>query len=188
MRTNSDGGLGQQLQIAVRDDSGGGRVVSFPVFANACSVSLIEGGVREQLARSIHEDYVARGTGGAYQRAWGDLDDGSRESSRAAADAIIERLATIGFELEPLRQWGVINEVFTNDQVDRLAADEHARWKAEREAAGWTWGPSRDDTARRNPLLVDWAELPDEAKEYNRRSTRALPQMLARAGFEIARC
>ena len=187
VRTNSDGGLGQQLQTAVRDDGGTGRIVPFPVFANACSVALIEGGVREQLARSIHEDYVARGTGGAYQRAWDELDDASRESSRAAADAIIERLATIGFELQPLRQWGVASAVFAADQVDDLAADEHARWRAEREAAGWRWAPTRDDAAKTNPLLVDWAELSDEAKEHNRRSTEALPQMLARAGFELSR-
>jgi hypothetical protein len=186
VRTNSDGGLGQQLQTAVRGDANG-RVVPFPVFANACSVSLIEGGVREQLARSIHEDYVARGTGGLYQRAWDELDEPSRESSRAAADSIIARLAAIGLELEPLRRWGAAGEQLTSEQVDQLAADEHTRWKAEREAAGWTWGATRDDGSKKNPLLVDWAELSDEAREHTRRSTAALPQMLARAGFEITR-
>lgn len=184
VRTNSDGGLGQRLHDAVRDD---GRIVPFPVFANACSVELIEGGVREQLARSIHDDFVARGTGGDYERPWDDLDDAARESSRSSADAIIGRLGSVGFELEPLRQWGTVSDVFGPDHVERLAADEHARWKAERERDGWTWGAVRDDAAKRNPLLVEWAELPDDAKEHNRATTRSLPQMLARAGFEVVR-
>ena len=186
VRTNSDGGLGQQLAAAVHHDEGRGRILPFPVFANACSLELVEGGVREQLARAIHEDYLARGAGGAFGRPWDDLGDAERDSSRAAADAIIGRLADHGFELEPLRQWGTPAVVLTAGQVDALAAAEHARWKAEREAAGWRWGDARDDAAKTNPLLRDWSEIPEAAREQNRRSTAALPEMLARAGFEIA--
>lgn len=186
VRTNSDGGFGQQLQSAVRDAEGG-RTLTFPVFANACSVGLVEGGVREQLARSIHEDYVARGGSGSYQRAWDDLNDSERESSRAAADAIVSRLAAIGVELEPLRQWGGVEQVFGDEEIEQMAEDEHERWRAERQAAGWSWGATRDDRRKLNPLLVPWEELPEDAKEQNRHSTAALPEMLARAGFEITR-
>ncbi len=115
VRTNSDGGLGEQLAAAVDHGATGGRMVPFPVFASASSLDLIEGGVREQLARSIHEDYVARGTGGAFQRPWSELDDDARDSSRSAADAIIERLTGIGLTLEPPRQWGTPSVVLTAD-------------------------------------------------------------------------
>lgn len=186
VRTNSDGGFGQQLQSTVRDAEGG-RTLTFPVFANACSVGLVEGGVREQLARSIHEDYVSRGGLGSYQRAWDDLSDSERESSRAAADAIVSRLAAIGVELQPLRQWGGVEQVFSDEEIEQLAADEHERWRAERQAAGWSWGATRDDRRKLNPLLVPWEELPEDARRQNRQSTAALPQMLARAGFEITR-
>lgn len=187
VRTNSDGGFGQQLQSAVRTSAAQGRTLTFPVFANACSVALIEGGVREQLARSIHEDYIARGGSGSFQRAWNDLTDVERESSRAAADAIVTRLSTIGVELEPLRQWGAVDITFSAAEVEQLAADEHTRWKSERQAAGWSWGPTRDDTTKKNPLLVDWTDLPEESRAQNRKSTTALPDMLARAGFEVTR-
>lgn len=189
VRTNSDGGFGQQLQSAVRNgEAEVGRTVSFPVFANACSVGLVEGGVREQLARSIHEDYVARGGSGGYQRPWDDLTDVERESSRSAADAIVARLAAIGVELEPLRRWGGVEAgELSDDEVERMAADEHERWRAERAAAGWTWGATRDDQRKLNPLLVAWEELPEDARQQNRQSTAALPRMLARAGFEITR-
>ena len=188
VRTDTDGGFGQHLQRHVGSERGA-RIVSFPFLEQACSVDLIEGGVREQLARAIHDDHVARsGTSSAgLHRAWDDLDDESRESSRAAADAIVGRVAALGGELVPLRQWGAIGGGFGDDEIERLAADEHARWKAEREAAGWTWGATRDDALKHNPLLVDWESLPDDVRESNRAAVKALPAMLARAGFELAR-
>lgn len=191
VRTDSDGGLGQQLQAAVGEGDHVGRVVSFAVFANACSVSLIEGGAGEQLARSIHEDYLAsrEASGGSSSlvRPWDDLDDAERDSSRAAADAIVERVAALGYELVPLRRWGAVEAVFSDGEVERLAAEEHARWRSERESAGWRWGAVRDDATRTNPLLVEWDELDDVAREQNLRSAAALPELLARAGFEVVR-
>lgn len=197
VRTDSDGGLGQQLQETVGSDEHGdhlGRVLSFPVFANACSVDLIDGGAGEQLARSIHEDYVssrqASGTGGStptFVRPWEDLTDAERESSRSAADAIVDRLAALGCELVPLRRWGAVEQVFTTAEIEQLAAAEHVRWRTEREAAGWRWGATRDDAARANPLLVDWDQLDPTSRQQNMASAAALPDLLARAGFEVLR-
>lgn len=191
VRTDSDGGLGAHLHDTVGHRAGrpsDGAVVAFPIHARACTTDLIEGGAREQLARALHDDHLARvGTGSGLRAVWEDLSDHERESSREAADAIVARLAGIGARLVPLAHWSGDAEVFDAAEVEALAAAEHARWKAEREAAGWTWGPVRDDAARHNPLLVDWAGLPDDAQEANRAAARALPGLLARAGFEIAR-
>jgi hypothetical protein len=188
VRTDSDGGLGKHLHGALGERGGLGRIVAFPFLERACTTDLIEGGVREQLARSLHTDHVARaGSGAALHRDWSQLSDAERESSRTAADAVVDRLESIGARLVPLAAWDLDREVFTPDEVERLAAGEHARWKAERELAGWTYDATRDDVAKRNPLLVDWDELPDDAKRYNREAARALPALLARAGFEVAR-
>ena len=51
------------------------------------------------------------------------------------------------------------------DAVKRVAAAEHERWRAERLAAGWTYGRERDDVQKHNPLLVQWADLPAAAKD-----------------------
>lgn len=188
VRTDAEVGFGQHLSATVGTRGGLGRIVAFPFLDRACTTDLIEGGVREQLARSLHTDHVARsGTGAALHRDWNDLGDTERESSRSAADAIVTRLEAIGARLVPLAAWDLSREVFTDAEIEQLAAAEHERWRAEREAAGWTWAAERDDTARHNPLLVAWDALPDSARTYNREAAAALPALLARAGFEVAR-
>jgi len=193
VRTSSDGGFGKHLQGALGDRGAFGRIVTFPFLERACTTDLIEGGVREQLARSLHADHVHRidaaGTGSraTLHRDWEELTEAERESSRAAADGVVARLDAIGARLVPLATWDLEREVFTPDEIEQLAAAEHARWKAEREAAGWTYGETRDDATRRNPLLVDWDALADDARAYNREAAAALPALLARAGFDVTR-
>jgi hypothetical protein len=188
VRTDSDGGFGRHLQSAVGERGALGRIVTFPFLDRACTTDLIEGGVREQLARALHADHVGRaGAGAALHRDWAELSDTERESSRAAADAVVDRLESIGVRLVPLAGWDLDTEFFSADEVEQLAAAEHARWMAERTAAGWTFGETRDDAARRNPLLRPWAELSTDAQQYNRDAARALPALLARAGFDVAR-
>jgi hypothetical protein len=186
VRTNADSGLG----ALVTPDDGSTRVpfpglAVFPFLDKACTPAIVEGGLREQLARAIHEDYLGRaGAGDGLRRPWDELDDEQRESSRRAADGIIDGMDEIGFDLVPLRRWGGDDVAFEPSALDRLARREHERWMTERTAAGWTHGEVRDDQRKQNPLLVPWDELAEPAKESNRQAAQALPSMLARAGFE----
>ncbi len=192
VRTSADAGLaGIVTSTGTPDPHQPARfpgLVLFPFLDRTCSPAIIEGGVREQLARAIHEDHTARaGHDGGLHRPWDQLDDAERESSRRAADGIVDTLADVGFELVPLRRWGAAEVPFTDAEVERLARVEHERWRAERQAQGWRHGPSRDDDAKLNPLLVAWVDAPAEAQAANRDAVRTRPGMLARAGFELAR-
>ena len=188
VRTNSAGGFGAHLEEAVGAGVVHGRIVAFPFLDRACTTELIEGGVREQLARALHDDHLARtGTGAGLHQAWEALSDAERESSRAAADAVVARVDSIGARLVPLAHWDLDAQVFTADELEQLARAEHERWKAEREAAGWRWAEVRDDAAKLNPLLVEWDALGDADREYNRAAAQALPALLARAGFDVTR-
>ena len=57
---------------------------------------------------------------------------------------------------------------------------------AERILSGWQSGPK--DTARKiTPYLVDYAELSEEIKDYDRDAVRNLPKLIAMAGGRIRR-
>jgi hypothetical protein len=147
---------------------------------------VVEGGVREQLARALHEDHVARtGVGEGLHRPWDELGDEQRESSRRQADAIIAGLAGVDRELLPLRHWGRPTATLTPVEVEQLAEGEHQRWFDERTAAGWRYGAVRDDGRKENPLLVPWTDLGPDERKVNTDGVEGWPAMLARAGFEL---
>jgi hypothetical protein len=191
VRMGSASGLGAVLDPISGSEQAFPGVTVFPFLDRTCTPEAVDGGIREQLAEAVHEDYLTaqpkHAPAEGLRRPWGDLDDDQRDLSRRRVDGIVGDLAAIGCELQPLRRWGDPTVQLTEDEVERLAEREHRRWYDDRVAAGWTYGEARDDAALRNPLLVDWSELPADARQYNLDAVRALLPMLARAGFEAVR-
>ncbi len=187
VRTDIEGGLAHLLERSSRD--GGPTLGGFGLYDRTCTAAAIDGGTAEVLARMIHLDYQRRRRSGTAVDAmgvdWDDLPDEARQSNRSAATQIVTGLASVGCSIVPLYHWDDREFALSEDQIDDLARSEHERWMAERQAAGWQWGAARDDAARRNPLLVAWDELSDTDRLYNREAARALPSLLARAGFAI---
>jgi len=187
VRMPSRAGLGSLLAQV-----GGAREVFpgisvFPFLDRACTLAALDGGVREQLAQAVHEDYLAGLAPDApgLRRTWDELDDDERDLSRRRVDGIIGDLAAVGCELAPLRRWGAPGLELDGDQLDRMAEREHTRWYDDRRADGWTHGDVRDDGAKVNPLLLPWAELSEETRGSNRAAARGLRDLLARASFEV---
>ena len=52
---------------------------------------------------------------------------------------------------------------------------------------GWTHGAQRDEAGKRHPLLVPFDALPPEARQSNRDAVRAIPDVLAIAGYVLVR-
>lgn len=188
VRTRSDAGLAAVVGGLDASSAFPGLAV-FPFLDRACTAEVVEGGIREQIARSVHADHVAHSAtpGVGLHRPWEQLDDADRESSRASADGIVAGLAGAGYRLVPLARWDAAPEPLDGEVRDSLARAEHERWRAEREAAGWMYGRVRDDALRQNPLLVQWADLPADAKERNREAVDLIPAQLARAGVALVR-
>jgi hypothetical protein len=189
LRTRTESGLGALLHAHTAAGRSNLRV--FPFLDRTCTVAAVDAGIREQLARAVHEQYLADSTdtGGASdaRRPWDELGDDQRDPSRRRVDAVIGDLDALGYVLMPLRRWGAPVIELSEDEVTRMAEREHERWRLDRQAAGWTWAPTRDNAAKRNPLLVPWNELSDDARRLNVDAARALPAMLARAGYEPVR-
>jgi TrkA-N domain/RyR domain len=189
VRTRTESGLG--ALIHGHTSAGRRNLRIFPFLERTCTVAAVDAGIREQLARAVHEQYLADATDTSassdLRRSWDELDEDQRDPSRRRVDGVIGDLDVLGYSLVPLRRWGAPVVQLTEDEVVRIAEREHERWRTERTEAGWTWAATRDNVAKHNPLLVAWGDLTDDARRFNVDATRALPKMLARAGYEPVR-
>jgi hypothetical protein len=185
VRTRTRSGIAELLAGGDQEPFPGYHV--FPFLDNACTPEVVEGGVREEIARAIHAEYLASGATGGFSRPWEELTDDQKESSRRAADDLLENFDVVRCDIIPMRHWGESHLQLSKDEVERLASLEHQRWLQERRQEGWTHGTTRDDVAKTNPLLVEWDELDRVARAQQRATVRELPQMLARSGFEAVR-
>jgi RyR domain-containing protein len=70
--------------------------------------------------------------------------------------------------------------------LERLAQNTHDVWAATRIAQGWSFGPSRDDVAKKHPCLVPYGQLPDSEKEYDRRTVAETLKAILTLGYQIA--
>lgn len=143
------------------------------------------------LAQAIHERYVAEQVhdgvamgAGAAMVSWQDLSEDLKETNRDQARDIGAKLAAIGCSVGPA---GKEPFTFTDDEIERLARAEHQRWSRQRRSAGWSYGPVRDDAARRHPSLVPWARLPERERDKDRDTVRNIPAVLAAAGLSAIR-
>jgi uncharacterized membrane protein len=154
--------------------------------------------VTERLAQAIHDAYgavyevgaqsaVARGQvpgGTASLGGWDELPEEFKESNRAQAREIGEKLAVIGcFTVPAVDQ--APDFAFDDEEVRLLARLEHERWMDERTAQGFEFGPVRGDRIR--PDLVPWERLSEASRARNIQSVRWIPGLLARVGFQVLR-
>jgi hypothetical protein len=200
VRMSQDEGLGKLL-TATRDGSNGfDSLHAFGFLEHTCQPELVLGGTNEALARAIHEKYLREqgSSGGGDPKgaaaetenpalaSWDKLPEEIKESNRAQADHIGQKLRVIGCDISPLSSYDSAPFAFAPDEVEQMARMEHERWTQEKRAQGFTYGP-RDPEKKTNPNLLPWEELPDEAKNFNRDAVRELPVLLEMSGFQIYR-
>jgi uncharacterized membrane protein len=155
--------------------------------------------VTEQLARAIHEAYIrarhaasldaASGKSAApgrreSLRPWEELPETLKESNRAQARQVGEKLAVIGCLTVPAFD-PALTFAFAEEEVQLLARLEHERWVTERMAQASLHGPGTD--GRSHPDLVSWEELPEEARAKDVDAVRSIPAILASVGFQVLR-
>ncbi|MBN2847696.1 MAG: hypothetical protein JXP72_04500, partial [Coriobacteriia bacterium] len=189
---------GREAAKLVPDTRWGGseRLIDMP--ADAASVRAYVGGtcvpvpedLQEAIAREMHEVYrrdkerELRPDEPALAE-WDELIPEFRRSSLRHAGDIFAKLALIGLEAVPVSGTKPKPYVIPEKQVEALAEIEHGRWNVERLLEGWHYGPMKDVKKRISPYLVPWSELPDSIREYDRAFIRAIPETLARQGYEV---
>lgn len=71
------------------------------------------------------------------------------------------------------------------DLVEQMAKNVHEEWAKNRMEQGWTWGAERDDANKHHPCLVEYEELPDSEKEYDRKTAVSTLKFIHKLGFII---
>lgn len=69
--------------------------------------------------------------------------------------------------------------------IEALSRHSHDVWAAERIKRGWMFGPTRDDTAKTNPCLVPYEDLPEQEKDMDRAMVLGILKAVAALGYEI---
>lgn len=69
--------------------------------------------------------------------------------------------------------------------VEQLARNVHDNWSVGRINEGWTYGPERNDTLKQNPCLVDYDELPESEKDYDRNTAMETLKLIMKLGWKI---
>ncbi len=162
----------------------------------ACGLESVLGGTREILAQAIHQGYIQDQTvlgitasENPSMRPWHELPAELKESNRAQADDVSNKLKAISCEMQ-LKASGQIQVMsFSDAEIEKLAEIEHQRFVQERKDAGWTLGETKNVAKRISPYLIPWGDkdLPENIKDYDRNTVRRLPAILAKADYEIRR-
>jgi hypothetical protein len=170
-----------------------GRLSVFGVIEEACVPSNIRDDFTEQLARSIHSAYVAMEAANGKTPAtnpsmvpWESLSEDLRRSNIAQAVDIGDKMDAIGAIIVP-ESADAPEFHFTDEEVERLAKEEHKRWMRDKRSQGWTYGQTRNDERKIHPDLQPWAALSAADKDKDRNAIRTLPETLHDAGFQILR-
>ncbi len=176
---------------------GKSNIEPFLVFDRLLGTDLLQAGIVEKLARLVHTTFLEERRQQPVDPAhaslveWRDLSEAYRESSRAQAASLGDKLRSIGCGLVPLADWEAPEAQLADAEIDTLAVLEHNRFVAERKAAGWRLGPP-DRDAHTDPYLVPWDQLEgleggEDVRKVNRAAARAIPALLARAGYRMVR-
>ena len=176
----------------------------------------------ENLAQAMHENYCNRLRGRGYKHGpesneekkvsealvpYDELPDHLRKENMAAASALPEKLAAVGYAILPARE-GLTHVEFPTDVIDRLAEIEHDRWLRSKLRGGWKYGEVRKNEEKIHSAMLPWNEitpevraslypeapenvglmaLPEQEREKDRDQFAGLSAMLAKYGCSVVR-
>lgn len=72
-----------------------------------------------------------------------------------------------------------------NELVELLARNVHDNWALGRINDGWTYGSMRDDALKQHPCLVDYYELFEREKVYDRNTALETLKVIVKLGYSI---
>ena len=66
-----------------------------------------------------------------------------------------------------------------------IAKNVHDNWALSRIKEGYTYGPNKDSVKKTTPCLVPYEDLPEEEKEYDRKTAFETLKLIISLGYRI---
>ncbi len=181
--------------MVARSPTLAGRVGFLPLPTEISGYEAVIGESLDRTARTIHESWLketdaqitaARQAGDeararrleakATRQPWDALSEEQKSASRSQADHIRFKIRAAG--LDPAKTTAADWRSLSSGQIETLARLEHARWAAYYRMTGWVFAPERDDNAKLHPDLVDYEQLDESIKDYDRDAVRNVARFL----------
>ena len=81
------------------------------------------------------------------------------------------------------------SEIVLSDDLmeltEKIAKNTHDVWAVRRIKEGWVYGEKRDDENKQTPCLVEYEDLPDFEKEYDRNTSLETIKLILKMGYDI---
>lgn len=87
----------------------------------------------------------------------------------------------------PLDTRGIVLSTELQELTEQIAFHVHEIWASTRIAEGWNYGKIRNDEMKEHPCLVPYDELPENEKDYDRKTAMETLKAIALLGFKIIR-
>ena len=71
--------------------------------------------------------------------------------------------------------------------VELIAKNVHEVWADSRVKEGWIYGEHKDSIKKTTPCLVPYEELPEEEKEYDRKTALETIKLIIKLGYNISK-
>lgn len=181
--------------LALRNPVLSNHIGFLPFPERTCGWEAVVGESLDRVAKAIHENWLketrlqiaaARTAGNealasshekkATFKPWEKLSEEQKGANRSQADHIPFKIRAAG--LDPKTATKTAWEKLPDQQVERLARMEHARWAAYYWMTGWTFAADRNDTRKEHPNLVPYDDLNEPTKGYDRLAVRNVAQYL----------
>ncbi len=69
--------------------------------------------------------------------------------------------------------------------IEQMAKNVHDVWAQSRINDGWRYGPERNDERKEHPCLVEYEQLPDSERAYDRNTAIGTLKLILKLGFKI---
>lgn len=110
-----------------------------------------------------------------FTRAW-------QNSGRYFISATLDEMV---YNPTPISVEDIMLDADLEELTEAIAENAHDIWARARMDEGWTYGPVRDDNAKRHPDLVPYSRLPESEKHYDRIMAMNTLRLVRRLGFNI---